>query len=92
ADAVQLDLVLRQADVRLDDPGRAVALAQLGGDAQQVEGAARVISKGRYGRTREIQMSCPIDSTRRVLEEDELIRTVVNFKPRKGGGGQHRLV
>ncbi|MHB1260658.1 MAG: Cdc6/Cdc18 family protein, partial [Thermoplasmatota archaeon] len=52
---------------------------------------ARVISKGRYGRTREIQMSCPIDSTRRVLEEDELIRTVVNFKPRKGGG-QHRLV
>lgn len=49
---------------------------------------ARVISKGRYGRTREIQMSCPIDSTKRVLEEDELIRAVVNFKPRK----QHRLV
>ncbi|MES2155644.1 MAG: ORC1-type DNA replication protein [bacterium] len=49
---------------------------------------ARVISKGRYGRTREIQMSCPIDSTKRVLEEDELIRGVVNFKPRK----QHRLV
>ena len=49
---------------------------------------ARVISKGRYGRTREIQMSCPIDSTKRVLEEDELIRTVVAFKPRK----QHRLV
>lgn len=53
---------------------------------------ARVISKGRYGRTREIQMSCPIDSTKRVLEEDELIRTVVNFKPRRNGVGQHRLV
>jgi cell division control protein 6 len=49
---------------------------------------ARVISKGRYGRTREIQMSCPIDSTKRVLEEDELIRTVVGFRPKK----QHRLV
>ena len=49
---------------------------------------ARVISKGRYGRTREIQMSCPIDSTKRVLEEDELIRAVVNFRPKK----QHRLV
>ncbi|MEA3191231.1 MAG: archaeal cell division control protein 6 [Thermoplasmata archaeon] len=48
---------------------------------------ARVISKGRYGRTREIQMSCPIDSTKRVLEEDELIRTVVQHKPKK----QHRL-
>jgi len=52
---------------------------------------ARVISKGRYGRTREIQMSCPIDSTKRVLEEDELIRTVVGFKPRRGVG-QNRLV
>lgn len=52
---------------------------------------ARVISKGRYGRTREIQMSCPIDSTRRVLEEDELVRAVVAFKPRKGAG-QNRLV
>ncbi|MFO1535622.1 MAG: cell division control protein Cdc6, partial [Thermoplasmatota archaeon] len=49
---------------------------------------ARVISKGRYGRTREIQMSCPIDSTKRVLEEDELIRTVVGYRPRK----QNRLV
>ncbi len=49
---------------------------------------ARVISKGRYGRTREIQMSCPIDSTKRVLEEDELIRGVVGFKPKK----QNRLV
>jgi cell division control protein 6 len=49
---------------------------------------ARVISKGRYGRTREIQMSCPIDSTKRVLEEDELIRAVVEFRPKQ----QRRLV
>ncbi|MGB1585415.1 MAG: ORC1-type DNA replication protein [Thermoplasmatota archaeon] len=49
---------------------------------------ARVISKGRYGRTREIQMSCPIDSTRQVLAEDELIRSVVDFRPRR----QNRLV
>lgn len=44
---------------------------------------ARVISKGRYGRTREIQMSCPIDSTRRVLQEDETIRGVIDYKPRQ---------
>ncbi len=44
---------------------------------------ARVISKGRYGRTREIQMSCPIDSTKKVLEEDELIRGVVDHRPRR---------
>ncbi|MHB8633010.1 MAG: ORC1-type DNA replication protein [Thermoplasmatota archaeon] len=52
---------------------------------------ARVISKGRYGRTREIQMSCPIESTKRVLEEDELIRTVVAFRPRRGAG-QNRIL
>ena len=50
---------------------------------------ARVISKGRYGRTREIQMSCPIDSTKRVLEEDELIRAVVGYKQPKR---QNRIV
>jgi archaeal cell division control protein 6 len=50
---------------------------------------ARVISKGRYGRTREIQMSCPIDSTKRVLEEDELIRAVVGYKQPKR---QHRIL
>ncbi len=43
---------------------------------------ARVISKGRYGRTREIQMSAPIDSTRKVLDEDELLRDVLNFRPK----------
>ena len=49
---------------------------------------ARVISKGRYGRTREIQMSCPTDSTKRVLEEDEMIRAVVDYKPRR----QNRII
>lgn len=49
---------------------------------------ARVISKGRYGRTREIQMSCPIDSTKRVLEEDDMIRGVVDFHPKR----QRRLI
>jgi cell division control protein 6 len=49
---------------------------------------ARVISKGRYGRTREIRMSCPMDSTKRVLEEDELIRTVLDFHPKR----QRRLI
>jgi hypothetical protein len=28
-------------------------------------------------------MSCPIDSTKRVLEEDELIRVVVGYKQPK---------
>jgi archaeal cell division control protein 6 len=49
---------------------------------------ARVISKGRYGRTREIQMSTPIDSTRLVLAEDEQIAAVQNIRPRR----QVRLV
>ncbi len=49
---------------------------------------ARVISKGRYGRTREIQMSCPIESTRNVLAEDEAIRSVVEFRPKV----QNRLI
>ena len=44
---------------------------------------ARVISKGRYGRTREIQMSTPLDSTKGVLAEDELIAGVVQLKPRR---------
>src|SRR5688500_18738653 len=42
ADAVELDLVLRHADVGLHDLRRAVALAQFRGHAQQVEGAAGV--------------------------------------------------
>jgi cell division control protein 6 len=34
---------------------------------------ARVISKGRYGRTREIQLAVPILEAKRVLEEDDII-------------------
>ncbi len=49
---------------------------------------ARVISKGRYGRTREIQMSTPVESTKVVLQEDEQLADVMNVKPRK----QLRLV
>lgn len=44
---------------------------------------ARVISKGRYGRTREIQMSTPLDSTKTVLAEDEQIAQVMHIRPRK---------
>jgi cell division control protein 6 len=35
---------------------------------------ARVISKGRYGRTREIQLSVPIMEAKKVLEEDDFIK------------------
>jgi len=35
---------------------------------------ARVISKGRYGRTREIQLSVPIFEAKKVLEEDDIIK------------------
>jgi cell division control protein 6 len=42
---------------------------------------ARVISKGRYGRTREIAMSVAGQSTKDVLSEDDLLHDVVNWKP-----------
>lgn len=43
---------------------------------------ARVISKGRYGRTREIATSVSATSTKEVLAEDPLLVEVVNnFKP-----------
>ncbi len=35
---------------------------------------ARVISKGRYGRTREIELSVPILEAKKVLEEDDIIK------------------
>ncbi len=50
---------------------------------------ARVISKGRYGRTREIGMSVPVESTRQVLAEDELLAELVEWKPSRR---QSRLV
>jgi archaeal cell division control protein 6 len=42
---------------------------------------ARVISKGRYGRTREIALSVPGGSTKEVLSEDDLLHEVVMWKP-----------
>lgn len=44
---------------------------------------ARVISKGRYGRTREIALSVPGASTKEVLAEDDLLHEIVNWKPTK---------
>ncbi|PKK86610.1 MAG: cell division control protein Cdc6 [Thermoplasmata archaeon HGW-Thermoplasmata-1] len=43
---------------------------------------ARVISKGRYGRTREIQMSAQPDKIREVLGNDELLSAIRDFRPR----------
>jgi cell division control protein 6 len=43
---------------------------------------ARVVSFGRGGRTRLIQMSVPIDKTKKTLEESEILRPVIDFKPR----------
>ncbi len=42
---------------------------------------ARIIYKGRGGRTREIQLSVPSLETRRVLEEDEVLHEMSDFKP-----------
>jgi cell division control protein 6 len=42
---------------------------------------ARVISKGRYGRTREIAMSVPAQSTKDVLGSDELLASLIDYKP-----------
>ena len=44
---------------------------------------ARVISKGRYGRTKEIQMSVPIEETKTVLREDPVLEPIVGFSPKK---------
>jgi archaeal cell division control protein 6 len=44
---------------------------------------ARVISKGRYGRTREIAMSVPGPSTKEVLNEDDLLHEVVGWRPQR---------
>jgi len=41
---------------------------------------ARVISKGRYGRTREITLSVPITEARKVLEEDEIVKELQGQK------------
>jgi cell division control protein 6 len=48
---------------------------------------ARVISKGRYGRTKEIKMSSSNDIIS-ILQDDELFKELVNYKIR----GQARLM
>lgn len=49
---------------------------------------ARVVSKGRYGRTRDIKISSSLNDIMRVLEEDELFESLSNYKIR----GQARLI
>ena len=49
---------------------------------------ARVISKGRHGRTRDIKMSSSTDEITKILEEDDLFKDLTNYKTR----GQTRLI
>jgi len=42
---------------------------------------AIVVSKGRYGRTKEISLSVSISSTRKVLLEDSRLKPLENFNP-----------
>jgi cell division control protein 6 len=49
---------------------------------------ARVISKGRYGRTREIKTSSSAEDIMKILQEDELFKELSNYKVR----GQTRLI
>jgi cell division control protein 6 len=49
---------------------------------------ARVISKGRYGRTRDIKMSNSAEEIMKVLEEDEVFKELSSYKIR----GQTRLM
>jgi cell division control protein 6 len=49
---------------------------------------ARVISKGRYGRTRDIKMSSSPNEILNILEEDELFKNLSNYKIH----GQTRLI
>jgi len=48
---------------------------------------ARVVSKGRYGRTKEIHMGVPVTQVKRVLEQDRKIERVTTYVPPI----QHRL-
>ncbi len=41
---------------------------------------ARVISKGRYGRTREIKMSSSTDDITKILEEDDVFKELTNYR------------
>ena len=49
---------------------------------------ARVISKGRYGRTRDIKMSSSADDIMKILREDEILKELSNYKIK----GQTRLI
>jgi len=42
---------------------------------------ATVVSKGRYGRTKEISLSVPSESTKRVLFEDYRLKPLENYRP-----------
>ena len=42
---------------------------------------ARLVSFGRGGRTRLIQLSVPIGNTKKILEKSELLRDLIDFKP-----------
>lgn len=49
---------------------------------------ARIISKGRYGRTREIQTSTSATEMLKVLQEDDTIKPLIHYR----GKGQTRLI
>jgi len=49
---------------------------------------ARVISKGRYGRTRDIKISSSTEDILKILQEDEVFKELSNYKIR----GQTRLI
>jgi len=49
---------------------------------------ARVISKGRYGRTRELKMSSSTEDIMTIFKEDEVFKELANYKIR----GQTRLI
>lgn len=48
---------------------------------------ANVVSKGRYGRTKEIRLAVPINQIKRVLDEDTIVSRISNYVPPI----QHRL-
>ncbi len=43
---------------------------------------ARVISKGRYGRTRHIRMSAAVDKTTEILHEDDMFKSLASYRPK----------
>ena len=45
--------------------------------------SAKVISKGRYGRTRKIRMSTPTQNLKDVLREDDMLSPLLSFRPRR---------